>query len=349
MKLVKTNLFSKASKAAKTLLCGLMAVAGASMFSSCDMVYEDLEECHQGLQLRFVYDYNMEFADAFYSQVDCLTVLLYNEAGEFVTSRTEDSDILSNPSYRMTFDGLPGGRYTVVAYGGMACDKSSFHFLQEPAEGSQLRDNRVEINSDCLTSPVGTELHPLFYGILENFDVPADWHRYAEQTVYMKKDTNNLRIVMQQANGEPLDEKTFDFALTDDNLLMNWDNQVIPASPYTFMPWTRGNVNLGQLPDGRTSTVCFAEFSFPRLVTDNRPHLVINRHSDGRNIVDIDLLPYLMVAKSEHYHDMDPQEFLDRKSEWDLIFLLDRNMQWVELQIKVNQWTVRINRAHLSN
>ncbi len=50
-------------------------MAGASLFSSCESIYEDLDPCPQGLRLRFVYDYNMEFANAFPSQVECLTVL----------------------------------------------------------------------------------------------------------------------------------------------------------------------------------------------------------------------------------------------------------------------------------
>lgn len=35
------------------------------VFSSCERIYEDLDPCVHGVSLRFVYDYNMEYANAF--------------------------------------------------------------------------------------------------------------------------------------------------------------------------------------------------------------------------------------------------------------------------------------------
>ena len=59
-----------------TLLAGLVL-----SFSSCDRIHEDLQPCPQGLRIRFIYDYNMEFANGFMKQVDCLTVLFYDQNG----------------------------------------------------------------------------------------------------------------------------------------------------------------------------------------------------------------------------------------------------------------------------
>ena len=33
--------------------------------SSCEKIYDDLEACPHGVSLRFVYDYNMAYANAF--------------------------------------------------------------------------------------------------------------------------------------------------------------------------------------------------------------------------------------------------------------------------------------------
>ena len=54
------------------VLCTVLAVA--ALLSSCHGIYNDLEPCSQGVRLRFVYDYNMEYANAFHSQVDCLAL-----------------------------------------------------------------------------------------------------------------------------------------------------------------------------------------------------------------------------------------------------------------------------------
>ena len=54
------------------VLCTVLAVA--ALLSSCHGIYNDLEPCTRGVRLRFVYDYNMEYANAFHSQVDCLAL-----------------------------------------------------------------------------------------------------------------------------------------------------------------------------------------------------------------------------------------------------------------------------------
>ena len=65
-----------------------LCVASMSFaFSSCENIYEDLDPCAHGVSLRFIYDYNMEFANAFPKKVDCLTLYIYDEEGYFVDTR----------------------------------------------------------------------------------------------------------------------------------------------------------------------------------------------------------------------------------------------------------------------
>lgn len=314
--------------------------AAASVMSSCESIYDDLDPCPQGVKLRFIYDYNMEFANAFPSQVDCLTVLFYDEAGRYVTTRTNTSAELHDENYRMTVD-LDPGTYTILAYGGMACGESSFHYVTEPASTS-LRDIRVALDDDCLTSPVGTELHPLFYGKIDVAVETTDM-TYREYTVPMMKDTNNLRVVLQQIDGDPLDEADFDWKIIDNNTLFAWNNDIIPQEPVDYLPWVRGNASPGELPDGTPSQVCWAEMSFSRLVTGNSPRLQITRRSDGYMVVDIPLINYLILMRSEAYKNMGNQEFLDRESRWNMTFFLDRNHAWIKTHIIVNDWVVRLN------
>ena len=55
----------------KSLICrvtlGIRIVSAGTMVS-CESFKEDLPECR--LSVKFKYDYNMEFADAFHTQVD---------------------------------------------------------------------------------------------------------------------------------------------------------------------------------------------------------------------------------------------------------------------------------------
>ncbi len=332
------GIFANISGKALAMMAAAAVVTG---LSSCESIYDDLDPCPQGVRLRFIYDYNMEFANAFPSQVDCLTVLFYDEAGRYVATRTNTTDELHDENYRMTVD-LDPGTYTILAYGGMACDDASFHFVTEPS-ATALKDIKVELNADCLTSPVGTNLHPLFYGKL-NVEVESTDLTYREYTLEMMKDTNNLRVMLQQINGDPLDYAEFDWKVTDNNTLFAWNNDIIPQIPVEYLPWAQGNVSPGNLPDGTPASVCWSEMSFSRLVTGNEPHLVITRRSDGYTVVDIPLNNYLGIMKSELFKDMKLQEYLDRESRWEMIFFLDRNHAWIQLQIIVEDWVVRIKR-----
>ena len=88
--------------------------------SSCESIYEDLSPCPHGVSLRFIYDYNMEYANAFPKKVDCLTLLIYDGKGDYVGTRTVMGPELQDETYRMQLD-LEPGTYRFVAYGGMAC------------------------------------------------------------------------------------------------------------------------------------------------------------------------------------------------------------------------------------
>lgn len=64
--------------------CGAALMIAA--LPACESIYEELEPCPHGVSLRFVYDYNMEYADAFPKQVDCLTLLIYDDNDRYVAA-----------------------------------------------------------------------------------------------------------------------------------------------------------------------------------------------------------------------------------------------------------------------
>ncbi len=323
----------------------LLAIIGFVFFNSCGTLHEDLDPCPQGLRIRFIYDYNMEFANAFYSQVDCLTVLFYDEEGKYVKTVTNTkTEELSDENWRMVVD-LNPGKYHILAYGGLADDKASFSFVTDPAS-TRYENIEVRLNPNCLTSPVGTSLHPLFYGRLDA-EVEKTSVSYREVTVPMMKDTNNLRIMLQQVGGEQIDNEDYDFVVTDNNTLFAWNNELLPEPTVTYYPWARGNASPGELPYGDEASVAWAELSFPRLVTLASPRLTITLKSTGKKVVDIPLNNYLLLLKSQQFANMSSQEFLDRESRWNMIFFLSDKDYWVNTTIIINDWVVRINEAEL--
>lgn len=328
----------------KRLCLAVLIVFGTISYTSCDRLHEDLEPCEIGLKIRFIYDYNMEFANAFPSQVDCLTVLFYDAQGNYVTTRTNATSDLKDENWRMVVD-LEPGRYTVLAYGGMECREASFSFVTDP-EVTKLHDIEVRLDPRNLTSPKGTELHPLFYGRLDT-EVLANSTTYREVTVEMMKDTNNLRILLQQVGGEPVNNEDYDFRVIDHNTLFAWDNDLLPVPTVNYFPWAQDNASAGDLPDGSDASVAWAEISFSRLVTAAAPRLEITHIKSGKKVVDIPLNNYLLLLKSQSFASMGSQEFLDRQSRWNMIFFLGENNYWITTTIFVNDWVVRQNNTDL--
>ncbi len=326
-------------KKIKTAALALLALLPVGL-TSCESVWEDLDPCPEGVRLRFVYDYNMEYANAFPSQVDCLTVLVYDKEGKYVKTMTAARPETSDEDWRMEIE-LPAGDYKLLAYGGMDCENASFKFASDPSE-TLLKDLKVYLPDNLITTDVGTDLHPLFYGRLD-LTIPSTSTKYVEKTVYMMKDTNDIRILLANANGQPTNAKDFIFTITDDNTWFNYLNYVIPTKNVTYYPWTKGNADAGLLPGGEPTNVTFAEFSVSRLMDKSKACLRITRASDGKEVVKISLIKVLELLKSSHFDKMDNQEFLDRESRWKMAFILTGDDVWAGVSIIINDWVVRIN------
>lgn len=320
---------------------GLSCLSLGMIFNSCNTIWTGEEICDQGLMLRFVYDYNMEFADAFSNKVDCITLFVYDDQGNHLSTHTETTSVLKEEGYRMTLD-LDEGDYQLVAYGGLACDESSFEFVDPSVTRASVYTDRQVRMKD---GENGTRLHDFFYGAA---DVTVINNRYEEATLPLMKNTNNIRVVLQQLNGDPVSSDNFTFSITDDNTLFSYDNSLIADGKITYAPWMQGQASTGTMDDGETSgqkdvVVAFAEFSTSRLVTYNSPRLIIRRKDASTDIVNIPLNNYLLLLKSSQYSEMGRQEFLDRESDWSLIFFLDANMSWINTHIIINDWVVRLN------
>lgn len=323
-------------------LLGLLLAAGSI---SCSTIFTDQTDCPRGVSLRFVYDHNMEYVNSFHTQAHCATVYVFDEEGRFVTRHEETGDHLRDESWRMTFD-LEPGNYKLIAYSGLACEGSSFtptEMMPSKASGSHMSELAVTLDHDSFVSDEA--LHDLYYGNhgepLSLTVLPDD---YVEETVNLIKNTNNIRIVLQQMNGEQITADEFEFSITDDNTHMNVDNNIVSKGQITYLPWTKGETVVGVAEDGNTPvTAAFAEFSTSRLTTETSPRLAVFSKERNEDIINIPLNTYLLLLKSQLYDKMSAQEYLDRESMWTIAFFLDSGNRWINTHIIVNDWTIRIN------
>lgn len=318
---------------------GLMCMVLAWLLTSCSsLIDEDLSDCLYGTGIRFeylIYDDNGGAANAFPTSVDLVSLYIFDDKGKHIATQTESGKTLQNPQWRMPLELAPGN-YQLIAWAGL--DGVSFN---GPQTCLVKEDTEVSLKHNNMTSQ--NALHPLWHGAA-NIEVKKD---YTEHTVSLIKDTRRIRIVLQQINGNPVNDKDFDFAITDDNSRLGYNNLPIANGELTYLPYTTGQQGVGGKPDGSESTtVAFAEFNTSRLVANNPTRLKIHRTTDDETVIDIPLLDYLLLRRAEG-SKLSDQQFFDRNDAYTLVFFLDKNMDWIKTQIIINDWVIRLNEGEL--
>lgn len=320
---------------------------------SCDSVLNyDEGDCSVEYRVRFKYDYNMKYANAFANEVKKVTLYAFDETGTFVYQRTEEGDILKADDYTMKVDIEPG-KYHLVAWAGLD-DKSFAVPLLTPGR-SDIDELTVKTNRIINTRANGEERN------IVNSKLSSLWHGESLQTltragqetiitVPLVKNTNTIRIILQQMEGAEVSVDKFEFSIYDDNGWMNYDNSLLKDDQLTYQPYyraqgstTRTADSNGNVQDDNTAiSVAVAEITVARLMADKNPRLRITNKETGETVLSIPLVQYLLLTEQES-HNMEPQEYLDRQDEYSMTFFLDKNMNWLTSRIIINGWTIRLN------
>ena len=125
--------------------------------TSCDNFNEDLPECR--LFVKFKYDYNMEFADAFHTQVDKVELYVFNKDGKFLFKQAEEGSSLSTGNYLMEV-ALPIGEYQFMAWAGA---RDSYDITSLTPGVSTITDLRLQLKREE-SFIINKELETLWYG-----------------------------------------------------------------------------------------------------------------------------------------------------------------------------------------
>lgn len=336
--------------------------AFAALVSCNGFVYEQEEDCTVYYRVKFRYDMNLKFADAFAHEVKSIRLCAFDMEDELVWETSEQGEALAARDYVMTLP-LDPGKYRLVAWCGLG-DGASFCLPDaEPARDPRdlhCRMNCVSVispeSSDGLKQPAYSDrdLQPLFHGMME-VELP-DNHDGGEYIYEMSltKDTNVFRVVLQHLSGEDIHPADFEFSIEDDNGWLAFDNSILREEPVVYRPWKVYSGAAG-VEKGRAITsvqVAVAELTVNRLVMRDwtkyrQPMLTIRSASDGKLIASLPVIDYALLVKGAHHQQMDDQEYLDRADEYNMTFFLDRNDNWVSTVIQVNSWQVVLNDSGL--
>lgn len=289
---------------------------------SCTSIDETLPECR--LYVRFRYDYNMEFSDAFASQVNRVDVFVFDKDGTFVIKKSEQGETLGG-SYRMPLP-LPAGEYRIAAWAGMSDDFE----MPEPVAGkTTLEDLTVRMKRE--ESLVHNKaLNPLWYGGVQA--VSFTGRQEQTETVSLIKDTNKFRFILQKSGpGEELDINDCLFEIRADNGYYDWNNDLLDDDMISYRPYYLEKVE---------DVGIVVEMNTMRLLEHKKVYLTLTRKSDGKELMKIDLIPYLLLTKMEG-HNIPAQEYLDRQSEYAIVFFYNPELlNFLSTKIVINGWTI---------
>lgn len=295
---------------------------GSLIMTSCDSFNEDLPECR--LFVKFKYDYNMEFADAFHSQVDKVELYVFDKDGKFLFKQTEEGSTLGTGSYLMEVK-LPVGQYQFMAWAG-AHDSYDITSLQ--AGISSIADLKLQLKREE-TLIIDKELEPLWYGEINNVDFTGTTDQ--TEVINLIKDTNKVRFVFQGSNEDSwgVDVNAYTYEIIESNGYLAHDNSLLGDDNLSFRPYHIEQKNLA---------AGIVELNTMRFLANRNARFVVTEKATGKKVFNINLTDFLVMTKIEG-HNMSAQEYLDRESEYKIVFFFADNDPWLVLQININGWT----------
>ena len=290
---------------------------------SCTSIDETLSECQ--LYVSFRYDYNMEFTDAFATQVNRVDVFVFDKDGTFIMKKSEQGKTLGSGSYRMQLQ-LPIGEYRIATWAGMS---DAFEMPEPVAGKSTLEDLTVKMKREesLIHNKV---LEPLWYGEIQTVNFTGKQEQ--TETVRLIKVTNKFRFILQKSGpGEELDMNDCLFEIRADNGYYDWNNDLLDDDMISYQPY-----HLEKVED----VGIVAEMNTMRLLEHKKVYLTLTRKSDGKELMKVDLIPYLLLTKMEG-HNIPAQEYLDRQSEYAIVFFYNPELlNFLSTKIMINGWTI---------
>lgn len=331
----------------------LLPVIALLAFCSCGrMIFDDevSDDCDPKYRVRFVYDWNMKWADAFPAEVNAVTLhVVDQQTGRIVWSVTESGERLREEGYMIDVPVEPGN-YKLLAWCG---DGHLTHFqIPQTDHHTGLTCTMDTEADDDGGKHSRRNLDRLYHGHLDNQVFPAEYGTYT-YTVALVKDTNEINVVLQHLSGQDVNPADYHFSITDDNSMMDWDNSLIPAGEVTYhahdvQSGTAG-VEIPDTPQTRTLTsvsAVVAALSTPRLVKGQDMRLHIHRNDESAaELVNVPVIDYSLLVKGFNFRNLDDQEYLDREDKYDLVFFLDESENWTEISlfmsnIFINSWRI---------
>ena len=160
----------------------------------------------------------------------------------------------------------------------------------------------------------------------------------------LTKDTNVIRVILQNISGEPIDKDAFRYEITSANGYLNYDNSLLGSQQMTYTPWSIYTGSAGvnaetKAGDDSSVSVVVAEFTINRLIDGQKTQLTVYKKDTGDKVFSIPVTDYALLVKGHYNSSMTNQEYLDRQDEWNMTFFI-QGSNWISSSVIINSWRV---------
>lgn len=334
------------------------ALALACAVASCNgFIYEEEGDCAPKFRVKLRYDKNLKRADAFANEVNAVTLYVVDEQGRVVHRHVESGDRLKADGYEIVLDGkVAPGNYRLLAWCGDGSVDGNSSFRVEPADrldglscrlyGDHEQEGASRADGGFHSS---RDLHRLYHHLTDEVEFP-DEEGYHYYTIPLVKDTNSIRVVLQNLSGSAINENMFDFTVTASNALMDYDNSLLPHEPVVYHAWEiRGGsaIITGNYDSPGVYSALIAELTTGRLVEGDDVRLSITNKNTGKTVFSAPLIDLALMYKRSYYADLSNQQYLDYQDEYNFTFFLDEKRDWAVADIYIEDWHVVLNDTDL--
>ena len=273
-----------------------LIVASMLCMASCESIREDLPRCE--LWLEFVFDYNMEYADAFNPQVKSVDVLVFDSDDKLLFTKSAKVAALVGGNRMSLTDELDFGSYKVLTVGSL-----SDRFRLSDNAGNKLVPGTTTLQQVIVslkreTDVVNFEFQHLYFGEVVEVDHLPSNTNHKIYPVNLIRDTNRFNLALMGYEENKVDGTQYTFEIqAPENAVYSWENEPTGQGPVTYVPYYTGpGFLILKLPSRANTEAEVWSYNLMTLLSIARP---VSRY-DGTE------LPF--------------QEYLDRQSEWNLIF-----------------------------
>jgi hypothetical protein len=338
-----------------------LALSSLLTLCACGALDDDTQECQATYKVRFRYDMNMKYANAFEHEVRAVTLYVIDTEGNIVRTEEADAAELDATDGTITLRGLQPGTYSFLAWCTTNANNTyEFSDGQTPTEMTDLTCRLKPSRNRAGEDEVDFDIDALYHGLVPEQVLPDSFGTFTYD-VPLTKDTNRFRIVLQNISNKTLLPSQFAFELTDDNEYLDYDNSVIAEedddTPVAYKPWNTSSAlingeeaavvaaaadddDLSTPQTGFDANSVIVELTTSRLMADHAPRLSVTNTETGETIINLPLLDYIRLVMGYENRNMDLQEYLDRQDEYNMVFFIDERDTWTKAYIYINSWRV---------